>query len=189
MSKTALAILGLLSERPMHGYEIRQTIKERWMDMWANVSMPSIYNTLNRLSADEHIKEEERKEKIGKIPQRYIYSLTDSGKLYLKELVEKGMVEGATNPHIKGTFWLSLVFVQYASPEIAKNALDKMIKSLANSLESLKENQKEAEKYENEIPIQWFAIMYAGIDSMKTEIKHLQYVLDNFDKTCRGMNQ
>lgn len=188
MSKTALAILGLLSERPMHGYEIKTTIKERWMDMWANVSMPSIYNTLNRLSDEEHIVVE-RKEKIGKIPQRYIYNLTDSGKRHLKELVEKGLSTGVDNPHVKGTFWLSLVFVQFADPYIAKNALDNMIKVLKDSLVTLEENKNEVEKYESEIPIQWFAIMYAGIDSMKVEIKYLQYVLDNFDKTWCGLEQ
>jgi len=188
MSKTALAILGLLSERPMHGYEIKTTIKERWMDMWASVSVPSIYNTLNRLADDEHIIEE-RKEKIGKVPQRYIYNLTDSGKGYLKELVEKGLTNSADNPHIKGTFWLSLVFMQFADPDLAKNALDKMIKVLKNSLLSLQEDKKDVEKHEGKIPIQWLAIMYAGIDSLKIEIKYLQYVLDNFDKTWCGLNQ
>jgi len=28
MSKTALTILGLLVEQPMHGYEIKQTVKD-----------------------------------------------------------------------------------------------------------------------------------------------------------------
>ena len=66
MSKTALAILGLLSEQPMHGYEIKQTVKDRWMDMWALISLPSIYNTLNRLAEQKYINAS--KEKIGKTP-------------------------------------------------------------------------------------------------------------------------
>jgi DNA-binding PadR family transcriptional regulator len=188
MSKTALAILGLLSERPMHGYEIKTTIKERWMDMWANISMPSIYNTMNRLSEEKYIREE-RKEKIGKIPQRHIFTLTEEGKEYLKELVEKGLTSSSDNPHVKGTFWLSLVFMQFAEPKIAKNALEKMVKVLENSLTTLEGEKKEVEKYNDEIPIQWYAIMYAGIDSLKIEVKYLKYVLDNFDKTWCGLNQ
>ena len=42
MLKTELAILGLLSEKPMHGYEINQTAKDRWMEIWALISIPSI---------------------------------------------------------------------------------------------------------------------------------------------------
>ncbi len=73
MSKTALAILGLLSEQPMHWYEIKQTVKDRWMDMWALISLPSIYNTLNRLAEQKYINAS--KEKIGKTPERNVFTI------------------------------------------------------------------------------------------------------------------
>ena len=43
-----LAILGLLEERDLHGYEIRQRLRDQ-LGLLANVSFRSLYPALNRL--------------------------------------------------------------------------------------------------------------------------------------------
>jgi len=50
MIRYKLALLGLLKERPMHGYEINNQIEERHMRDWAKIKVASIYNNLLALN-------------------------------------------------------------------------------------------------------------------------------------------
>ncbi len=49
LTKNDLLILGLLLDRPMHGYEIAQTIKAAGVDTWMDISTPAVYYSLNKL--------------------------------------------------------------------------------------------------------------------------------------------
>ena len=49
LSNAELAILGLVSEAPRHGYEIEKLIKERGMREWTDIAFSSIYYLLKRL--------------------------------------------------------------------------------------------------------------------------------------------
>lgn len=49
MTGAELAILGLVVERPRHGYDIEQVIEERDMREWTEVGFSSIYYLLKRL--------------------------------------------------------------------------------------------------------------------------------------------
>ncbi|MFT4280380.1 PadR family transcriptional regulator [Microbacterium sp.] len=46
---TELTLLGLLVERPQHGYELEQTIEQRGIRRWAEIGFSSIYYVLNKL--------------------------------------------------------------------------------------------------------------------------------------------
>ncbi len=49
LTNAELAILGLVVERPRHGYEIEQVITERGMRDWTEIGFSSIYYVLGRL--------------------------------------------------------------------------------------------------------------------------------------------
>lgn len=49
ISTTEVAILGLLSDRPMYGYEIEKIIEERKMRNWTSIGFSSIYYSLNKM--------------------------------------------------------------------------------------------------------------------------------------------
>ena len=49
LTKNDLLVLGLLLDRPMHGYEIAQTIKSEGITTWMDISMPAVYYSLNKL--------------------------------------------------------------------------------------------------------------------------------------------
>jgi DNA-binding PadR family transcriptional regulator len=49
ISNKETALLGLLSEKPMHAYEIETNIKERGMRDWTEISMSSVYKLLKKL--------------------------------------------------------------------------------------------------------------------------------------------
>jgi DNA-binding PadR family transcriptional regulator len=65
------AILALLDDRPMHGYEMIQELEERTGGRW-RPSAGSIYPTLQLLEDEGLVKGEE-------VDGRKVYSLTDSG--------------------------------------------------------------------------------------------------------------
>ena len=50
-----LVVLGLLLERPMHGYEVNQELALREVRDWAGVSRPQVYYSLRKLADAGHI--------------------------------------------------------------------------------------------------------------------------------------
>ena len=73
-----LVILGLLRERPLHGYEIKQIIEEHMGD-WTSIAFGSIYFALGKL-AEEGFIEKIATEKEGGRPSRSIYQITEAGR-------------------------------------------------------------------------------------------------------------
>lgn len=76
------AILVLLAEEPMHGYQIIQQLGERSGGMW-RPSAGSVYPTLQQLEDEGMVKGEDRE-------GRTVYSLTDAGR--------KAATEAAKSP-------------------------------------------------------------------------------------------
>jgi DNA-binding PadR family transcriptional regulator len=73
-----LVILGLLRERPLYGYEIKQIIEEHMSD-WTSIAFGSIYFALDKL-ADEKFVEKVQIEQDNKRPARSVYQITDKGR-------------------------------------------------------------------------------------------------------------
>src|SRR3954453_6347449 len=74
------AVLALLDDRPMHGYEIITELEERTGGRW-RPSAGSIYPTLQLLEDEGLVTAEE-------VDGRKVYSLTDSGKEAVPERTE-----------------------------------------------------------------------------------------------------
>jgi DNA-binding PadR family transcriptional regulator len=91
---TRIALLAMLSMRPMHGYEVRQTMEARHMHKWANIQYGSIYRGLQQLTR-EGLLEEEGAEREGNRPTRTIYKVTPQGQEELLKLLR----EAWTRPH------------------------------------------------------------------------------------------
>lgn len=71
-----LVVLGLVIEKPRHGYELEQTIEQRGIRQWANLAFSSIYYVLSRL--------EQRGLIAGSEPERAksrrVFTATDAGR-------------------------------------------------------------------------------------------------------------
>ena len=76
------AILALLDDRPMHGYEMIQELEERTGGRWTP-SAGSIYPTLQLLEDEGLVTAEE-------VEGRKVYSLTDTGKEAAPDRTEGG---------------------------------------------------------------------------------------------------
>lgn len=77
-----IAVLGLLSERPMHGYDLEHEIRMRDMRYWTEISMSSVYKILKKLET-KGLVYCEVKLTPNNVAQK-VYSLTDLGKLRLR---------------------------------------------------------------------------------------------------------
>ncbi len=73
-----MSILALLAERPMHPYEMYQTLRERHEDIVMPVSVGSLYNGVARLAEHGHVRPTTT-EQVGNRPERTTYEITDSG--------------------------------------------------------------------------------------------------------------
>jgi len=75
---TRLVILGLLRDRTLYGYEIKQMIEDHMGD-WTSIAFGSIYFALRKLT-EEGFVEKAGTEKPGDQPSRIIYRITDAGR-------------------------------------------------------------------------------------------------------------
>ncbi len=74
----ALAVLTCVYERPMHPYEISQTLRERGVDRSVRLNFGSLYSVVESLEKRELIRSGE-KVREGRRPERTTYEITDAG--------------------------------------------------------------------------------------------------------------
>ena len=88
------AILHLLTEEPMHGYQIMSELSARTDGIW-QPSPGSIYPTLNQLEDEGHVRAEEKDGKK-------VYALTDTGRAEVADDDEDAPWELFSSPYSKG---------------------------------------------------------------------------------------
>ena len=76
MSLVAHGLLGLLEDRPKHGYELRRSFDER-LAGGRSLRSGQVYSTLNRLERDGRVGEVGGEQGPG--PERRLYAITDAG--------------------------------------------------------------------------------------------------------------
>jgi DNA-binding PadR family transcriptional regulator len=83
-----IAVLGLLNESPMHGYELRKRLSALFGRFRA-FSYGSLYPTLRRLAESGYISEESPLDSAGSLGRRArrVYRITAEGKEHLAELL------------------------------------------------------------------------------------------------------
>ncbi len=78
----ALAVLALLSERPMHPYEMSNTLRERAKEESIKLNYGSLYSVVESLRRHELIDVQETIRE-GRRPERTVYGITESGRIEL----------------------------------------------------------------------------------------------------------
>lgn len=82
-----IAVLGLLSQEPMHGYYIRKVLTEMTGGLFG-VSYGSLYPILNRLEDSGYIQSsEENAPLLGRRKARKVYEVTPAGTQYFQDLL------------------------------------------------------------------------------------------------------
>jgi DNA-binding PadR family transcriptional regulator len=91
MTPLAMAALALLSERPMHPYEMYQTLIQRSEDRIVKVRPGSLYHTVNKLD-ELGLVRVTGTDREGNRPERTTYEITEKGNLALAERIA-GVIE------------------------------------------------------------------------------------------------
>lgn len=74
----ALAVMALLSERPMHPYEIAQTLRQRGKENSVKINFGSLYTVVQNLEKHGYVEVADVQRK-GNRPERTLYGLTGAG--------------------------------------------------------------------------------------------------------------
>jgi DNA-binding PadR family transcriptional regulator len=88
LTPLAIAALALLAERPMHPYEMYQTLITRAEDRLVKVRPGSLYHSVDRLTRQGFV-EAVGTDRGGNRPERTTYSITEAGQLALSERVSE----------------------------------------------------------------------------------------------------
>ncbi|ORV64658.1 hypothetical protein AWC06_06250 [Mycobacterium fragae] len=88
LTSLGISVLALVRERPMHGYEMFQTLVRRHADRIVKVRPGSLYHAVDRLSEEKLIRRAATARE-GNRPERVVYEITDAGAEALGERVRE----------------------------------------------------------------------------------------------------
>jgi DNA-binding PadR family transcriptional regulator len=129
LTDAELAILSLLAEQPMHGYQIEQVIEARGMREWVEMGFSSIYYLLGKLKRSGLL--ESRMERAeGKGPAKQVFALTKSG----RGAWRAGALNAITHPsRAFSNFQLGLSNIRALEPTQVLSALTEYQHDLADN--------------------------------------------------------
>ncbi|MFH0877255.1 MAG: PadR family transcriptional regulator [Candidatus Omnitrophota bacterium] len=128
-----LLILGLLKDKPRHGYEIKKQIKEV-VSTFAVLDVESIYYTLNLLEKKSYVKKVVHSQEAR--PEKFIYTLTPKGEQRFNQILTKSLLT-VERPNF--SFDIALYFLPYLPSEIAMRRLKGRARILAKIEEALQQ--------------------------------------------------
>ncbi|MDK2981275.1 MAG: hypothetical protein PWQ55_1622 [Chloroflexota bacterium] len=160
LTDAELALLSLLAESPMHGYQIEQTIEERGMRDWTPIGFSSIYYLLDKMKRKGWLASS-LAQGSGKGPARQVYSLTTAGQKAWRSAV----LDALRNPHrAYSNFMIGLANIIALDPSEVGAAVSQ---HRAQLVERRGQVQAKLDSYNQSIPwevVQLFDLSLAQID-------------------------
>lgn len=135
---TRLAILGLLKERPLYGYELKSII-EQYMGDWTSIAFGSIYFALRKLTEEGLVRELAVEQEKGR-PSRRVYELTDDGKDEFRSLLRDAWTR---EDRVYYPFDIALFFLKELSREEQLKFIRKRLEDTRRTLGYLDGHEKE----------------------------------------------
>ena len=177
MATIDLIVLGMLKKEPLSAYDIQKLVEYRNISKWVKISTPSIYKKAIQLEEKGFIKSDVVKE--GKMPEKAVYSLTETGE---KEF-ERLMLEIAANP-IRIFLDFNAVIVNLDSlpvetQKLCVESIEENVKTLKNYLEV---NIREKEDIP-EIPETGMAVLRQQFVLVEAIEKWIASLKDSFAKS------
>ena len=127
-----LIILGLLKDKPRHGYEIKKQIK-KVISTFAVLEVESTYYSLSLLEKKGYVNK--AASSGGKRPEKFVYSLTPKGDQRFLQVLTKSLI-AAERPNF--SFDVALYFLPYLPRDVALRRLKGRARVLAKVEEALK---------------------------------------------------
>lgn len=163
------AILGILTDGPLHGYELKRVLADSEHGFWT-VSFGSLYPALRRLEKQGFVS-------VGTEggSRRKVYQLTPEGKAYFQELLE---APGAAEE--ERAFTLKLSFFRYLDPDSRIGVLERrrahLTTRLAESRKSMKDSANRTKRRMDEYTV---ALINRSMRSTEADIAWLDELIEN----------
>jgi DNA-binding PadR family transcriptional regulator len=176
-----LAVLGLLHEAPLHGYELRQRLKAT-LGTFRAFSYGSLYPTLRRMRDAGWIAEDEPDaEVVAGAPAltgkrgKVVYKLTADGKEKLQEL----LAEAGPSSWEDETFGVHFALFSQTDPEVRvrilegrRSRLEERREGVRSGLDrSLAQNKGRLDRYT-------LQLQQHGLESVEREVRWLTELID-----------
>lgn len=165
-----LAILGLLKEQPMHGYELRKQLSQKLGFFWT-VSFGSLYPTLKRLEQRGVVKMHAYGDKPSR--KRQVYAITERGEREFLEL----LAESAVTRWEEDKFPLRLAFFRYLKPEMRIRLLERRKVYLEDKLDFGRASLRRTLDRTNRADSYTVSLMRHGLDTTERDIAWLDELI------------
>jgi DNA-binding PadR family transcriptional regulator len=126
-----LAILGLLKERSMHGYQLSKRLTDTLGGFW-RVSYGSLYPSLKRLEKQGAVEQVFDQQEVGR--RKNVYRITETGEGLFRDLLEEA---GSDATGEDNRFRVRLAFFKYLAPESRIRLLERRRAFLEERLDTI----------------------------------------------------
>jgi DNA-binding PadR family transcriptional regulator len=121
-----LLVLGLLEQKPMHGYELRKLAAQNRIESWTGILPGSIYHALGQLAKEGLIISKATERQGDRV--REVFAITRAGRAQLKRLVQEAWRERIRS--FPTPLYGALSFRSALDPADERTALDTAIHDL-----------------------------------------------------------
>ncbi len=171
-----LAILGLLKERSMHGYQLSKRLTDTLGAFW-KVSYGSLYPALKRLEREGAVEPVFDKDDVGR--RKNVYRITAKGETLFSELLQ----EAAPESWEDNRFRVRLAFFRYLKPDTRLRLLEKRRAYLEDRLSDIKSSLK---AYRERIDAYTLSLMSHGAEATEQDIAWLDGLIESERRQVRA---
>jgi DNA-binding PadR family transcriptional regulator len=159
-----LAVLGLLKDQPMHGYQLSRELGAQQGGAW-RVSFGSLYPTLRRLEKQGAIAAQPDPEKgATRGRRRTTYRITEDGERLFFELLQETPHDNQTEDQ---RFRVRLAFFRYLPPEARLRLLERRRAGLEERLATIKDSMRVTREHSDDYTL---ALMQHGRATAESDI-------------------
>lgn len=173
-----LVILGLLSEKPCHGYELRQEVERRLYATYINLSGGSLYYNLGQLERAGYV-EKAWAEQKGRYPTRQVYQITAAGREYFQSELRRLLLDTEARDRLFDPLNAALAFGHLLEIEDLRGALITQLQWAQKRAEWVAEQQ--AHWSAQEIALPHAKIIEHGLAHLRAEIGWLEKFLQDLE--------
>ena len=174
LSKPATLLLRIIYEKPLNAYEITKLLNYINIKWWFNISDSTVYTTLRNLGKRGLI--EGTTEKVGNMPDRTVYSLTEKGKVELIETIKESILQFSYDTNI---FTIAAFIMDILETKEKKELLEKRLSILQAFATKL--DKQDNETWKPEEPALYEANLYRMIDIVNAEISGTKRLLSVYE--------
>jgi DNA-binding PadR family transcriptional regulator len=163
-----MAILGLLKEQPMHGYQLSRELSEQLGGLW-RVSYGSLYPSLRRLQKQGAIETDADAPAQGR--RKTVYRITSEGERLFLELLQETPQDSQSED---ARFRIRLAFFRYLPPETRIRLLERRRGALEERLGHIRDSLRTRRRVDDYT----LALMERGATTTESDIAWLSGLIE-----------